>query len=259
MKYFFTLLIIVFTSIIAFAGNNDGAISITSLSTQNVRIEVDNKNYAVNDHSILIRNLVPGYHTIKVYVQSQVNTRSYAGYNSKRQLLYSNSIRVKPQYHVDIVINRFGKALIDERFMDANYMNEFCSDDNIINDRDNPNYYNKHVEEYDRRDNDNRDRNNYSYRPMSDQSFAALMETMQKEGFENTRLKLLKQSVDGNYFTTAQVKQLVTLFTFDENKLDVAKYVYRNTIDRENYFQLYDSFFFSRSKEDLAAYIQNNK
>ena len=94
---------------------------------------------------------------------------------------------------------------------------------------------------------------------MSDQSFSALMETMQKESFENTRLKLLKQSVDGNYFTTSQVKQLVTLFTFDENKLDIAKYMYRNTIDRENYFQLYDSFFFSRSKEDLAAYIQNNK
>ena len=257
MKRLFTLLIIVFASIMARAGNNDGAISITSLSTQNVRIEVDNKNYAMRDHSIIIRNLSPGYHAIKVYLQTDGTNRTYASYNYKRQLLYSGNIRVKPQFHVDVVINRFGRALVDERFMDAAYMNEFCRDDDMINDRDNPNYYNKHVEEY--RNNDNRDRNNNSYKPMSDPSFSSLWETMRKETFENTRVTLLKQSIETNYFTTMQVKQLMALFTFEDNKLDIAKTAYRNTVDKENYFQLYDSFTFSTSKENLSAFIRNSR
>jgi hypothetical protein len=258
MKRIFTFLAVLFTTFIVRAGNNEGAISITSLSNQNVRIEVDNKNYTNREGSVIIRNLLPGYHSIRVYRVNEISTRSSVSYVSQKRLLYSANIRVKPLYHVDIVINRFGKALIDERYMDSNYMTEFCSNDDSQNNRDNYNDdYNRR--DNDNRDRDNRDRDNYSRRPMNDQTFASFIQTMKKESFESTRLDLTKQTAAGNYFTTSQVKQLIALFTFEDSKLDVAKYVYGNTTDRENYFLLYDSFTYSRSKEELAAYCRNYK
>jgi hypothetical protein len=39
-------------------------------------------------------------------------------------------------YHVDIVINRFGKTLIDERLMDDKYKKTYGRDDDYAFDRD---------------------------------------------------------------------------------------------------------------------------
>ena len=52
---------------------------------------------------------------------------------------------------------------------------------------------------------------------------------------------------------------MVTLFSFENNKLEIAKYMYGKTLDRKNYFVIYNVFTFSRSKEELAEYIRNYK
>jgi hypothetical protein len=63
--------------------------------------------------------------------------------------------------------------------------------------------------------------------------------------------------MDRNYFTSQQVKELLQLFTFENNKLDLAKYAYRKTMDRRNYYIVNDVFAFSNSKDELARYIRD--
>jgi hypothetical protein len=94
---------------------------------------------------------------------------------------------------------------------------------------------------------------------MSDQSFAALKDALVKERFDNSRLTIAKQVMDQNYFTVDQVKQITLLFSFDNYKLDLAKYAYKNTVNRPDYFMLYEVFSFSSSKEELANYIKQYK
>jgi len=263
-KYFTFLFFALLTACMAFAGPNDSKISITYLGSKSVRVEIDGKSYGSNDRLITIRNLTPGYHTIRiVYDDGKSNGygRDERNLRTAGQALYNNKVRIRPNYHVDIVVNRFGKVYVDERIMDSHYDKDFDNDDWYYRDR-NRNNDRRDDDGYDRRDDDRRDdrrddRNHY--RAMSETTFSQLVETLRKESFENTRLKLAKQTVETSYFTTSQVKRLVQLFAFENNKLDMAKFMYRLTIDRENYFQLYDVFDFSSSKEDLANYIRTVK
>jgi hypothetical protein len=70
-------------------------------------------------------------------------------------------------------------------------------------------------------------------------------------------MTVAQQIADNNYFTTAQVKELVKLFSFEDRKLEFAKYAYARTLDRNNYFTINEAFNFSRTKEELADYIKN--
>ena len=68
-----------------------------------------------------------------------------------------------------------------------------------------------------------------------------------------------KTIIDKNNFTAKQVKELMCLFTFESNRQEIAKYAYRKTLDKENYWQLNDAFTFSSSKDDLALFIRESR
>ena len=55
-----------------------------------------------------------------------------------------------------------------------------------------------------------------------------------------------------------QVKELMSLFTFENNKLELAKYAYRKTVDQKSYFQVMDALTFSSSKDELARFIRES-
>jgi hypothetical protein len=50
---------------------------------------------------------------------------------------------------------------------------------------------------------------------------------------------------------------MMLLFTFEDNKLEVAKYAYRKTVDNRNYVMVNDAFTFSSSRDELAKYIRS--
>jgi hypothetical protein len=77
--------------------------------------------------------------------------------------------------------------------------------------------------------------------------------------FESTKFEIAKSGIERNYFKTEQVRELLQLFTFESNKLDLAKYAYSRTLDRNRYFKLYDVFTFESSISDMEDYINNQK
>jgi hypothetical protein len=48
------------------------------------------------------------------------------------------------------------------------------------------------------------------------------------------------------------------LFTFENNRLEVAKYAFCNTVDKQNFYQLNDALTFSSSKDELARFIRED-
>lgn len=249
MKQIFTLLLSVITTVSLYAYPNFSRMSISSSSGAKLRVMVDNNRYNANDNSVLINNLQQGYHTVKVYrrMRGYRDGNSF-GNNNNYQLVYSGTVYVKPLYHVDITINRFGKAFVDEqpisRYSNGDDDGDDWGDDNWNNNNPNDNNWNNN--------------NGYNYgREMNAQSFSTFKQTLEKESFENTKLVIAKQVINNNYFSTAQVKELLALFTFENNKLDIAKYAYRNTLDKGNYFSVADCFTFSNNKDELMRYIQN--
>ena len=94
---------------------------------------------------------------------------------------------------------------------------------------------------------------------MDQQVFEQLKTTLQNESFDNSKLTMAKQAIGSNWVSTSQVKQLLELFSYEDNKLVLAKYAYPYTTDRNNYFLLYDGFTYSSSKEELAKFIRDYK
>ncbi|WP_196893155.1 DUF4476 domain-containing protein [Aureivirga marina] len=84
-------------------------------------------------------------------------------------------------------------------------------------------------------------------------------ESISSKSFPDTRISIAKQIIDNNCFDANQVKNLVSIFTFEDSKLEVAKYAYHKTIDKENYYKVNDAFDFDMTIEELQDYIRNQQ
>lgn len=94
---------------------------------------------------------------------------------------------------------------------------------------------------------------------MSDAGFKDLLESMNSKSFEDAKMKVAKQGISANCVSTAQVKKLMEQFSFEENKLEISKYCYDYTIDKNNYFKVNDGFSFDSSVDTLNDYISQKK
>lgn len=239
MKRTFTLLIALSFSLTLLAFTNQSKLSVSASGNNEIRVMVDGRKYRTNNNAVIINNLSSGYHAVKIYL---VKNNRYGGqgnhnrYNNM-QLVYSSNVNVKPQFQVDITINRFGRAFVDEQLISAGYYD----DEDDWDDDQNGGYSGN---------------NNYN-REMDSRSFEQLKQTLKNESFDDTRLSISRQVMKNNWFTVTQVKELMGLFSFEDRKLDLAKSAYDNTVDKGNYFLLYDALRFSSSKEALGKFIES--
>ena len=95
--------------------------------------------------------------------------------------------------------------------------------------------------------------------PMNLSDFAAAKKTIKESSFNDTKLSTAKSIASANCLNVDQVVEICKLFSFEEAKLDFAKYAYKYTTDPKNYFKVNSVFSFSSSKEELNDYITANK
>ena len=246
MKTFFTLFTFLLMSIALFAAEAKpkSTVTIKSVTKDEIRVVIDDKTFEPRTNSIMIQNVDAGYHTIKVYRQKSSNI--FSNFGKRFELVYNSSLTVKPRTSLQITFDRFGRTSISEEKIqrDRNW-------------NDNDGYY---YDRDDRHDNggrweDEREYNSYA-RPMNDREFDQVMNSMQKEWFEANKLKSASQIISTNFFTAEQVKEMMLLFTFENNKLEIAKQAYSKTIDKQNYYCVSDGLSFRSSKDELARFIR---
>lgn len=86
---------------------------------------------------------------------------------------------------------------------------------------------------------------------MSASSFSAAKQTISKQTFEETKLTTAKQIMKSNCLRAQQIKELMLLFTFEESKLEIAKFGHDKCVDTNNYFIVNSAFQFESSVEEL--------
>lgn len=91
---------------------------------------------------------------------------------------------------------------------------------------------------------------------MSPSTMSSVLDQLKKQAFEDNKMNVIKQVLGSNCISTAQVKQLMSEFSFEENKLKVAKMCYAKTTDKGNYFMLNDAFSFSSSADELQQFLE---
>ncbi len=246
MKKIFTLFVATLfsLSLLAFDGTR---LSISSLSTsKELKIEVDGRKFSMKNNSITLGYMAEGYHQVRIFRDSK---RNGWGFGRRDEVVYRGSVFLKRGYHTDITVNRFGKVLIDERRIDL--------DDDWYQDEDE--YYDTNNGYENDQENGNGGWNGGYGNVMKGREFESVKESLRKEWFEANRLQSTKFIIDKNNFTTQQVKELMQLFTFENNKLEVAKYAYSKTVDKRNYYLVNEELTFSSSKEELARFIKSRE
>lgn len=92
---------------------------------------------------------------------------------------------------------------------------------------------------------------------VSGEEFSKILISIKKESFNNTKLTLAKQILRSKQcFTTHQVKEIAKLFSFDDARLEIAKFAWDYTIDQDNYYQVADVFSFKSHKDELMKFLE---
>lgn len=91
--------------------------------------------------------------------------------------------------------------------------------------------------------------------PMNPNSFSQVLSQIRGQNFESTRLTLARQILGSNWFTSEQIRSMMTQMTFEDSKVEVARLGYNRVVDPQNYFQVNSAFTFSSSVEELNRYL----
>jgi len=90
---------------------------------------------------------------------------------------------------------------------------------------------------------------------MPNADFQRAKASIAKQSFADSKMKAAKQITTINCLSTAQIIDVVSLFSFEGDKLDYAKLAYTRCIDKDNYYQVNDVFSFSATSDELIEYI----
>lgn len=242
-----------------------------------VRIKLDGQMVANNVQQVQLNQLPAGNHFIEVVAMGNPYSYGYKPMN----ILYSGSIMINPNTYIQAmiypnqlqIVQQYALAPTPPPYQQGNYGQNgnhpnqggnSCGNNGNYNGNNqgqnnggypygNQGNYGGNGQSY------NGNNNNYNYPPMPQEmeavAFQSLKQTIDNQWFSSGKQDVFKQALAGNYFTSQQVSELVNLYSFDSDKLVVAKMAYTKTIDPQNYFMVSNQLGFSSSVNDLTAYM----
>ena len=266
MKQMFTLGVGFFISLASFAGFAPSRLTVAVEGKAAIKVMLDGSRFdqQLVDNNVVFDNLQPGFHTVKIY---QLAERQPGFWGRRRgddfRLVYTASINIKPLFATTVVLNRFGNAQVNEQPLRGAYDNRGWDNDNSKR-ADRGYSGNEH-----RRDNRD-DRNNNQYgqdngygnnsgytRTISNEDFFVAERVMERENFDDARLLYAKRLMDDSYLCAEQVKELARFFSFDNSRLDFAKYAYSRTTDKNNFSVVCNAFSSAGGRDQLMNFIKS--
>jgi len=277
MKKIFTLFTSLFLTLALLAAARPTTmLTIKSADQSDIRVVIDGRRFEPNASFMRIRDMRPGLHSIKIYRER--NFGIFTIFGQRYDVVFNNSMVIKPNSNVMINIDRFGRAQVLEQRIGRRDFD--WNDRNLNDDHDFDFDRGRNYGDYGDRDRTSNDRDtrwgnrdsrndggwdnggygnggNFSW-AMSDLDFDRVLDNISKERFENNMMRSATQVISTNYFTSEQVKDLLQLFSSENNKLELAKLAYDKTVDQRNYYVVNDVFSYSGSRDELARYIRNH-
>lgn len=91
---------------------------------------------------------------------------------------------------------------------------------------------------------------------MNDGDFNALLTTISNTSFESSKKDVAMAGIRNNTLSALQIKTILQTFSFESTKLEVAKFAYDRSTDKQNFFKVLDVFSFDSSKTELTSYMR---
>ena len=233
MKTVSTLLTSFLLTTSAFAADFRPAATLTVKSAERAPIVVivDGKSFDIGSNSIMISGLEPTYHDVKVYQETFNGNVEFDGKDC--DVLFNSSVLLKPRTGLLIAIDDCGAITMSETTKRNREFGDTWQGENYYAPFNGP----------------------ASSKAINNMEFDRILWAINKEGFETNKMRSAEQIINANYFTTAQLKQLLGLFNVEDNRLQLARLGYDKVVDQSNYYSLNDMFSFNSSKDELARCI----
>lgn len=206
-----------------------------------ITVSIDNGPFTAPAPKVNFKQVPDGYRLITVYGIMPGSFNCPAA----QRLLFNEMVYVPHAVGMNAVINRFGDFKVNaivplfQPACNTNYYSNYNGYNSGYS--NNPVYGNA---------------NNYPHtNAFCSSDFDALLNTVSQQSFDQTRLSIAKQAIDGRRLNTSQVAELMRLFSFESTKLDFAKYAYQFTGDRDRYYVINNEFSFSSSVDELVNFI----
>jgi hypothetical protein len=146
-------------------------------------------------------------------------------------------------------------------YQNNTYQNNNNYPDNSNNNNQNGNYQNNGNQ-------DNTTYNNNSGAPvaspiamgsLTDDKAAKLKSKVDAKATDTEKMKVLKDGLKGETYTTDQVATMMGWFIFESSKVSFAEWAYNSTVDKENFSTLDNKFSYKNSQDDLDKFLQGQR
>jgi hypothetical protein len=92
---------------------------------------------------------------------------------------------------------------------------------------------------------------------VSQQDFATIKNQIAKQSMINTKINIAKMNIKTKKcFKTDQIIEILALFPYSDSKMDIAKFAYDYTNDKENYIKVADCFTFTSDKDVFLNFLK---
>jgi hypothetical protein len=95
--------------------------------------------------------------------------------------------------------------------------------------------------------------------PMDATSFDGACKSIKSKSFDDSQMTVAKQIANANCLSTSQIKSIMGLFSFEDSRLEFAKFAWSKCTDRNNYYLVNDAFTFESTIEELDRFIQSQR
>lgn len=241
----YTFIALVILTISAKADGFRSKLNIRTFNNKTIIVEIDRINYHNPSREIIISDLTPGDHKIKIWtIGGQHHNYGHGPGNYK--LVYNGFINIPARSKVKAVLTYQNILKItDIDPLQASYHQE-CNNMVITNGNGYcGNYYGNYYTS-------NCSNNNYQQN-----QFEELKDLVAHESFDDTRLAICKEYIRTHQVNSNQTKQLIGLMTFECNRLELAKFSYRYVSDPGYFYTVYNAFTFNSSVNELINWINH--
>jgi hypothetical protein len=272
------LLFSLFATAGAFAQGRNYTVLKLRLSDQSpLSVNLDGRFIDRGTTSLTLDGIRPGWHRIEVYSEVNYRRRPVRVYTGTLRLqastvnigvvdVYNRGLRLRtrPAYDHDGYDDRFdeGSHQQDNDASDSgSWNNEYGredgrsrNDDVYDNDRNNA----RNGEDgygsfpHGRSNNTASQNNRFSDRDMED-----LLSRVAGRITDSDKEQLMKTALEDRTVYTGQVRRMLSALSFDDTKLDFAKWAYSHAEDRQDYWKLEDAFSFSSTKDAFNRAIRS--
>ena len=196
---------------------------------RNYQVVVDGVSYySVNSVSnngrkqTTISDLGIGSHTLEVYPAS-ATSGSIDGSTTKpsSRPVYTKTFQLREGYDMNIAVKANGQVSFTEKRITTSYSTTRAGS------------------------------------PMSNTAFNQLLQKVQSRRYQTGRITEIKTALNatGNYFTSAQIQQLLQLITAENRRLELAKLGYSKVTDAVNFSTIYNVLQSEASRDELDNYV----